>query len=147
MRGQSKNKQGRRRSRAMSYCAVLLVALGCASPTDPDSDLDFFITGTRPGVESTATAEGAGSSIRVIGTITVSESCRRFQPTLTRDGSNLELIVVASRPSSANCQSAVTSFDYEARIKELNPGVYALTIRHNDMGVEEIRLIQSISVT
>ena len=145
MRGQSKNKQGRRVSRAMF--TVLLVVLGCASPTDPDADLDFSITGTRLGGEPTAIAQGARSSIIVSGTITVSESCRRFNPALTRDGFNLELIVTASRSSSASCQSAVTSFDYEARIKGLNPGVYALTIKYSDMGVEELRLIQPISVT
>ena len=130
----------------MCWLLCLLWVLGCSSTTGIDSDLQFSVSGQRPFDPPSAIAEGGQASITVQGSLTVSEPCRRFRPTLKKDGFNVELLVAASRTSS-NCPDAVVNFDYEAKIKELEPGTYQLTIKQTDLGVEQLRLVQSVSVT
>jgi hypothetical protein len=143
---------GRKASRtgskpAMRYSMAFVIVVGCSSTTGLDSNLAFSVTEERPFAPPSAIAEGGRTSITVVGTVTVSEPCRRFRPTLKRNGFNLELHVAASRSVSCCCPGAVVSFDYEATISELDAGTYQLTIRHTDRGIEQLEIVQQIPVT
>lgn len=121
----------------------LSVAVGCASATGPEGTLDFNVVQLPSSVldPPEVTAEGGEGRIAVTGVVTVGDPCHDVSGRLIARRLAVTLEVEARRQQNEDvaCPDVVTSFAYEAVIRELVPGTYRVRVDHAGAMLEEFR--------
>lgn len=118
-----------------------LLAAGCDTPSaiddyTEDVRLDFTARGSQtdpPADEPELVFTGGEGEIVVEGRLSTSNPCQEITADAVSEGGRLRLVVhVESR--RVLCAAVIGRFDYTARLLELAPGRYDLTVVHEYSG-------------
>ncbi len=101
-----------------------------------EPNLEFSIVGsaeTGEGAEPSITSASA-EEVALTGVISTPNPCYDIKAALSRDGRALTLTLTATaRPEI--CIQVVAAFTYDARLTDLEPGSYTLTVAYEYPGI------------
>lgn len=130
----------------IALALAALLAAGCDTPSaiDDYSDavrLEFNARNNQasPPTEPELTFTGGDGEIVVEGRLTTANPCYDIEAdAFGLDGRRLELAVRA-RPLQEACTAVIGRFEYTARLLDLEPGTYALSVVHEFTGRGRVR--------
>ena len=130
-----------------AWVAVLLVAAGCSSSTDPEVVTDFQWTEADPTTsEEGTTATAALGELFVLGHILTPTRCYKLAFDLGKSASRLDLRIKASTSSTPNCDQAAGAYRYTLAIYNLRSGTYEVRVIHDVAGGQERAFTTTVTI-
>jgi hypothetical protein len=126
----------------ITLALIALLAAGCDMPSSIDDytdhvRLEFSARSSQSGppvAEPEVTLTGGDGEIVVEGRLSTPNPCQDFAAdAVSIDGRRLELVVQV-RQRQVLCAAVIGSFAYTARLLELEPGTYDLSVVHEYPG-------------
>ncbi len=130
-----------------AWVAVLLVAAGCSSSTDPEVVTDFQWTEADPTtLQEGIVATAALGELFVLGQVATPTRCYKLDFDLGKSGSRLNLRIKATASTTPNCDQNPGAYRYTLAIYNLKSGTYELRAVHDVAGGQERAFTATVTI-